>query len=85
MCFCKQTKQGILILLESNGDFMTSNKSSELKTFLATSRKKTCAGIMAAPVWVMQKANKRIYNTKSKRNWRRTEFGQKYASKKSKE
>lgn len=57
---------------------MSSNKDAKFKTFLRTVRRKTGAGIMSAPVWVMQKANKRLYNTKSKRAWRRTEFGHEY-------
>jgi len=57
---------------------MTSNKSSEKKTYLRTCRKKTPKGIFAAPVWTMQKTGKRLYNDKSKRTWKRTTFGSDY-------
>jgi ribosomal protein L39E len=61
---------------------MSSNKSEELKTHLRTSRNKTPKGIFAAPVWIMQKIGKRIYNDKAKRNWKRTEFGHEFGNKK---
>ena len=57
---------------------MASNKSEAKKTYLRTVRKKTPKGIFAAPVWVMQKTGKRMYNEKAKRTWKRTNFGADY-------
>lgn len=55
--------------------FMAKHKSGEKKEFLIAVRKRTGASITNAPVWIMQKAKKRIYNTKGNRHWRRTNFG----------
>jgi len=60
---------------------MTSKKTAEKKTFLRTARNKTPKGLFAAPVWVMQKTGKRLYNDKSKRTWKRTEFGHEFERK----
>lgn len=57
---------------------MASNRTSEKKQFLRTQRKKTPKGIFAAPVWVMQKSGKRMYNNKAKRSWKSTNFGADY-------
>jgi len=57
---------------------MAVNKSQQLKDFLISIRKKVSPSIMSAPVWVMQKAKKRIYNTHRKRHWRRTKFGKQF-------
>ncbi len=64
---------------------MTSKKERELKEFLISERKKTSAGITVAPVWVMQKANKRLYNTRQSRHWTDTDFGKRYRKKKKNE
>ena len=47
-------------------------KSSEVKGFLIAQRKKMGTGLTNAPVWVMQKAGKRIYNKRAKRHWTET-------------
>lgn len=54
---------------------MTRNKSEKKKEFLISIRGRTGASITNAPIWVLQKAKKRIYNIKGKRHWRRTAFG----------
>ena len=54
------------------------NKTEEFKDFLIAKRKKIGPGLTNAPVWVMQKAGKRIWNKSAKRHWRRTEFGLKF-------
>ena len=64
---------------------MTSKKERELKEFLISERKKTSAGITVAPVWVMQKANKRLYNTRQSRHWTDTDFGKRYRKRKKNE
>lgn len=61
---------------------MSSNKEKELKDFLVSERKKTAPGMTAAPVWVLQKANKRIWNKKQKRHWKQVGFGKKYRHRK---
>jgi len=54
------------------------NKSEELKDFLIAKRKKIGPGLTNAPVWVMQKAGKRIWNPKQKRHWKETDFGDEF-------
>lgn len=51
---------------------MSKNKSKELKDFLVTVRKHHSAKITAAPIWVIQRAGKRIFNKKQKKHWRET-------------
>ncbi len=51
------------------------NKSFEEKAFLIAARKKTGTGATNAPVWILRKAGKRIWNKKGKRHWRQTAFG----------
>lgn len=60
-------------------------KEQELKKFLIASRKKIGPGLTNAPVWVMQKAGKRMWNQKQKRNWRETSLGKIYRKRKKKE
>ncbi|MBI4043879.1 MAG: hypothetical protein HY393_03665 [Candidatus Diapherotrites archaeon] len=57
---------------------MARNKDPELKEFLITTRKKISASITNAPVWVLQKAGRRIFNPKQKRHWRHTTLGKEY-------
>ena len=49
---------------------MARHKSEEFKDFMISERKKTGSGLTNAPVWIMQKAGKRIWNTKQKRTWK---------------
>ena len=53
-------------------------KDSELKGFLIAQRRKIGSGVSNAPVWVMQKAGKRIYNKRAKKHWRETGLGAKF-------
>ena len=64
---------------------MASNRDKELKEFLISERKKTSSGISVAPVWVIQKSNKRPYNTRQSRHWSQTDFGSRYRTKKLRE
>ena len=57
---------------------MASSKEQEEKDFLISKRKKIAAGLTSAPVWVMQKSNKRIWNPKGKRHWSQTDFGDEF-------
>ncbi len=57
---------------------MARNKEKALKDFLISIRKRVSPGVTSAPVWVLQKAGKRIWNKSAKRHWRRTEFGLKF-------
>ncbi|MEK6957928.1 MAG: hypothetical protein AABW99_03050 [archaeon] len=50
-------------------------KTQEEKEFLISARKKIGPGLTNAPVWILQKAGKRIWNKKSKRHWRQTDLG----------
>ncbi len=57
---------------------MASSRDKDKKDFLISMRKKVASGLTAAPVWVMQKANKRIWNPKGKRHWTQTDFGDQF-------
>ena len=60
---------------------MARNKEEKKKKFLIAARKKIGPGLTNAPVWVMQKAGKRIWNKRQKRHWRETSLGQLYSKK----
>lgn len=60
---------------------MARNKDEDKKGFLISARKKIGPGLTNAPVWVLQKAGKRIWNKKQKRHWRRTNLGDLYKKK----
>ena len=57
---------------------MAKNKEQDFKEFLVSSRKKIRPGLTNAPVWVLQKAGKRIWNPKSKRTWKEVGLGKLY-------
>ena len=57
---------------------MSSNKDSRLKEFLASQRKSIGSGLGSAPVWIFQKANRRIWNPVQKRHWKLCDFGKKF-------
>lgn len=63
---------------------MSSNKDSEFKEFLISSRKKIGPGLTNAPVWVLRKAGERIWNPKQKRHWKNVEMGHMFRTKKKK-
>lgn len=60
---------------------MARSKEEEKKEFLISSRKKIGPGLTNAPVWILQKAGKRIWNKKQNRHWRRTKLGQLFKKK----
>ena len=64
---------------------MTSRKDEDLKQFLISARKKIGPGLTNAPVWVLQKAGRRIWNPKSRRNWRETSLGKEFKKRKKNE
>ncbi len=64
---------------------MAKNKDGEFKQFLVSSRKKIRPGLTNAPVWVLQKAGKRIWNPKSKRTWKDADLGKLYRKRKHRE
>lgn len=64
---------------------MARNKDEEFKGFLIASRKKVRPGMTNAPVWVLQKAGKRIWNPKSKRTWKDVDLGDAYRKRKHRE
>ena len=63
---------------------MSSRKDEDLKEFLISARKKIGPGLTNAPVWVLQKAGKRIWNPKRNRNWRETSLGAQFRKRKKK-
>ena len=64
---------------------MTSHKDKDFKDFIVTLRQGFKAGISVAPVWAMQKAGKRIWNSKQKRHWRDVRIGDLFKRKQRKE
>ena len=61
---------------------MSSNKEKEKKDFLISTRKSVSAGATSVPVWILQKAGKRIWNPKQKRHWSMTSMGKDYRKRK---
>ena len=61
---------------------MSSNKDSKFKEFLTTQRKTIGSGLGSAPVWILQKANKRIWSPIQKRQWKLCDFGKKFRKRK---
>ena len=57
---------------------MSSNKEKEFKDFQISERKKIGSGLTSAPVWLMQKAGKRLWNSKQKRTWKNIGMGAKF-------
>ena len=53
-------------------DWMSRNKSKELKDFLIFARKKISPQLSEAPIWVVQRSGSRKYNLHQHRNWRET-------------
>lgn len=49
---------------------MARHKDKEFKDFMISERKKIGSGLTNAPVWLMQKAGKRLWATKQKRTWK---------------
>ncbi len=64
---------------------MAKNKDEDFKGFLISSRKKIGPGLTNAPVWVLQKAGKRIWNPKSKRSWKEASLGKEFRRRRHKE
>ena len=64
---------------------MAKNKEKEKKEFLIAVRKSMGPGLTNAPVWVLQKAGKRIWNKRQKRHWSQTDLGQEYKKHKRKQ
>ena len=61
---------------------MSSNKEQDKKEFLISKRKSVSSGVTSVPVWILQKAGKRIWNPKQKRHWTMTDFGKEYRKQK---
>jgi len=60
---------------------MSSKKEKEFKEFIISVRKKIKPGLTIAPVWVMQKAGKRMWNKKQKRHWKEADIGKLFKKK----
>jgi hypothetical protein len=58
---------------------MAKNKTQEFKDFSISMRKKIGSGLTNAPVWLMQKAGKRIWGKKQKRTWKNIKMGKEFA------
>ncbi len=57
---------------------MSKNKDQEFKDFQISERKKIGSGLTNAPVWLMQKAGKRLWNARQKRTWKNIEIKDKF-------
>ncbi|MCX6802979.1 MAG: hypothetical protein NTY48_00210 [Candidatus Diapherotrites archaeon] len=64
---------------------MARHKSEEFKDFIISERKKVGSGLTNAPVWLMQKAGKRLWSTKQKRSWKTIDMKKKYFEEKQKQ
>lgn len=64
---------------------MARNKEEEFKEFQVSERKKIGSGLTNAPVWLMQKAGKRLWNSKQKRTWKNIDLGIRYKDHKKKQ
>jgi len=49
---------------------MARHKDEDFKDYMISERKKVGSGLTNAPVWLMQKAGKRLWSTKQKRTWK---------------
>lgn len=59
---------------------MARNKTREKKEFLIAQRSKVGPGYLNTPVWIIQKAGRRIWNRRQRRNWRETGLGKTFNS-----
>jgi hypothetical protein len=57
---------------------MSSNKDQDFKDFQISERKKIGSGLTSAPVWLMQKAGKRLWNARQKRTWKNVGIGDRF-------
>lgn len=57
---------------------MARHKEEEFKDFMISERKKIGSGLTNAPVWLMQKAGKRLWTTKQKRTWKTIDMKMKF-------
>jgi len=64
---------------------MARHKEKEFKDFMISERKKIGSGLTNAPVWLMQKAGKRIWSTKQKRTWKNIDMKKRYTAAKHKQ
>lgn len=64
---------------------MARHKDEEFKDFTISERKKIGSGLTNAPVWLMQKAGKRLWSTKQKRTWKNIDMKTKFLKAKKKQ
>ena len=64
---------------------MSSNKEQDFKDFQISERKKIGSGLTNAPVWLMQKAGKRLWNARQKRDWKKIDLGKRHIKHKTKQ
>jgi len=64
---------------------MARHKTEEFKDFMISERKKIGSGLTNAPVWLMQKAGKRLWATKQKRTWKVIDMKMKFFEAKQKQ
>ncbi len=57
---------------------MSRNKDKEFKDFQISERKKIGSGLTSAPVWLMQKAGERLWNSRQKRTWKNIDLGDRF-------
>ncbi len=64
---------------------MAKHKEKDFKDFQISERKKIGSGLTNAPVWLMQKAGKRIWNSRQKRTWKTIDIADRHAKHKRKQ
>lgn len=64
---------------------MAKHKEKDFKDFQISERKKIGSGLTNAPVWLMQKAGKRIWNSRQKRTWKTIDIAKRHAKHKRKQ
>jgi hypothetical protein len=57
---------------------MSQNRDQDFKDFQISERKKIGSGLTNAPVWLMQKAGKRLWNSRQKRTWKNVGIGDRF-------
>jgi hypothetical protein len=61
---------------------MSSTKDKDFKDFIISEKKKIGTGTSSTPVWVMQKAGKRVSGRRQARGWKENDFGARHRKRK---
>ena len=64
---------------------MASRRDKDFKDYQISERKKIGSGLTNAPVWLMQKAGKRLWNARQKRTWKNIDLRGRFEEHKTKQ